>query len=95
MRYGNSSRRLSDAELYVNRDDRPGWPTADERLPDVGDQVYCAQGPGEVIRILGKTSSGSRLIELRLEGMTRGSFFVAGDNVLVDPDQQITDAAAD
>jgi len=85
MRYGNSSRRLSDADLYVNRDERPGWPTADEQLPKVGDQVYCAQGPGEVIRILGKTSSGSRLLELRLDGTTRGSFFAAADNVLVEP----------
>jgi translation initiation factor IF-1 len=69
--------------LRVDPAARPGWRTGVERLPAVGEEVYCTAGVGSVVRILGKTGDGSRLLELRLEGVVRGSFFAAASNVLV------------
>lgn len=85
MGYSNSSRRLSDADLYVNPDARPGWSTGAERVPEVGEQVYCAQGAGTVTRVCGKTGDGSRLLELQLEDPKAKPFFAAASNVLVAP----------
>jgi hypothetical protein len=85
MGYSNSSKRLSDADLYVNPDDRPGWPTGANRVPEVGEEVYCAQGEGTVARVCGKTSDGSRLLELQLKDPKAKPFFAAASNVLVTP----------
>ena len=50
--------------------------------------VYCTEGPAEVIRVLGRTSDGSRLLELRCSARPQ-PFFVSSSNVLVrDPDNQ-------
>jgi hypothetical protein len=51
----------------------------------MGERVYCTQGMAQVVRILGKTGDGSRLLELRLEETQAPPFFVAASNILIDP----------
>ncbi len=80
--HGHTSRRIHPEELKVDATAVPGWESADGRQLAVGDRVYCTDGPGEVVRVLGRTQSGSRLLELRLAGR-RDSFFAASSNVLV------------
>ena len=58
-----------------------GWGAAD-RMPGVGDEVQCVDGVAEVIRILGRTSDGSRLLELKLRGRPSPPYFAAASNVL-------------
>jgi hypothetical protein len=80
-----SFKRIHKAELYVDRDARPGWPTGAERTPTVGEEVYCAGGEGEISAVLGKTGDGSRLVEIRLADPGAKPFFAAASNVLVAP----------
>lgn len=77
------NKRVQNAELYVDSDARPGWVSAHDRLPDVGEAVYCAVGAGEVKAILGKTGDGSRLLEIRLPDAGAKPYFAAASNVLV------------
>jgi hypothetical protein len=84
----DSTRRMSRDELSVRRDAHPDWGTAAERLPALGEEVYCAEGYAEVVRVLGKTGDGSRLLELRIQGVKPHSFFAAASNVLVNPTQR-------
>ncbi|MBI4544200.1 MAG: hypothetical protein HY703_03280 [Gemmatimonadetes bacterium] len=87
MAYGNNSvHRLSPAALRVDPAAYPGSITGAERTPAVGEQVYCTAGPAEVVRVLGKTSNGSRLLELRLADLKLRPFFAAASNVLVAPE---------
>jgi len=79
-----SSRRIHLETLSIDRAAHPGWKTGLEQLPLIGDQVLCTDGLAEVVRILGKTQNGSRLLELRLPER-RDSFFAAASNVLVAP----------
>jgi len=81
---GNSARRIRAEELHVDTDARPDWVSGKERLPKQGGQVFCTAGLAEVVRILGKVSDGSRLLELHLEGVNQ-PFFVAASNVRVPP----------
>jgi hypothetical protein len=76
---------LRDGGLHVDAAARPGWVLGSERDAVVGEVVFTAEGPAEVVRILGKTSTGCRLLELRLEGQPRRAFFAACSNVLVSP----------
>jgi hypothetical protein len=86
MSKNNTSRRIHNTDLFVNSDDRPGWVTANEREPSVGEEVYCAGGAGELAAVLGKTGDGSRLLEIRLAADPKAKpFFAAGSNVLVAP----------
>ena len=85
----DSTRRLSRDELSVRRDVHPDWTTTVERLPAVGEEVFCAEGTAEVVRVLGKTGDGSRLLELRVMGAKPHTFFAAASNVLVSPQQQL------
>jgi hypothetical protein len=83
----NSSRRTPLASLRVAAsEERPDWITATDRLPALGEQVCCTEGMAEVTKILGKTSDGSRLLELVLPERPRHPFFAAASNVLVAPD---------
>ena len=82
---GSRAAGLTPAQQTIDRTARPGWLTAAEMTPRVGDSAYCTAGPGSVIRILGKTGDGSRLIELKLDSGVRDTFFVAGSNVLLAP----------
>ncbi len=79
-----SSRRIHPETLKIDTTAHPGWKTAAEQLPAVGDRVLCTDGMAEVVRLLGRTQSGGRLLELKLEGR-RDSFFAAASNVLIAP----------
>lgn len=68
--------------LRIRSVDPPGWEPAAERVPAVGDIVYCLEGPAEVVKVLGRTSDGSRLLELRVADRKQ-PFFAASSNVLV------------
>jgi hypothetical protein len=79
----NTSRTTRDS-LRISSVEPSGW-RAPERLPAVGEYVYCTDGPAEVVRLLGKTSDGSRLLELRCPDRPQ-PFFAASSNVLVRAD---------
>lgn len=81
----HSATRITAADLHVSRDSRPGWVTGADRIPTVGEEIYCVQGPGEVVRVCGKTGDGSRLLEIRLPSPGARPFFAAASNVLVAP----------
>jgi hypothetical protein len=82
----NSSRRTPLASLRVAAsEERPDWISATDRLPALGEQVCCTEGMAELTKILGKTSDGSRLLELVLPERPRHPFFASASNVLVAP----------
>lgn len=81
----NHTRRVSSAELLVDPEARPGWISGVDRLPAVGEEIFCTEGPAEVVRHLGKTGNGSRLLELKLPRSDAKPFFAAASNVLVAP----------
>ena len=74
--------RLSRDKLRISSVPRPGWQPAEERVPSIGEQVYCTEGPAEVKKVLGRTSDGSRLLELVCVDRDH-PFFAASSNVLV------------
>jgi len=79
---GRPPRRAED--VRVDPILRPGWISGADRLPNPGEDVYCAEGPAEVVRLLGKTESG-RLLELKVADGRRTPFFAAAANILVQP----------
>jgi hypothetical protein len=79
--WANSSRRFRLEELRVDGSDHPEWVSGSDRLPVAGEHVLCTGGMAEVVRILGKTGDGSRLLELRLLDGKHPPFFVAASNV--------------
>jgi len=81
----NSVKRIRDEDLFVQANNRPGWVPAVERIPTVGEEVYCVGGVGEVTAVLGKTGDGSRLLQIRLSDPQARPFFAASSNVLVAP----------
>jgi hypothetical protein len=84
--FGNSSRRISREGLRVTGTaQQPDWVSGTTRMPAVGEQVQCAEGVAEVVRILGKTGDGTRLLELVLPDRPRQPFFAAASNVLIAP----------
>jgi hypothetical protein len=84
--HANSARRITRDDLRVaGSAERPGWIRASERLPAAGEDVMCAEGRAQVVRLLGKTGDGSRLLELALPDRPRQPFFAAASNVLVPP----------
>ena len=78
-------RSLRAEEFRVTPDDRPGWILASEAVPEVGQEVYCAGGPGELVSVHGRTGDGSRLLQIRLEDEAARPFFAAASNVRVAP----------
>lgn len=83
--FGARANRTSPEQLKIDRTARPDWPTGADRTPVVGEEVYCTEGMCSVVRVLGRTGNGSRLLELHLEGLDRKPFFAAASNVLVRP----------
>ena len=69
----------------MDRSARPGWRSGSEQVPAVGQHVYCMGGMAEVMRVLGKTGDGSRLLELRLIDRAAPPFHAAASNVLIAP----------
>ncbi|HEU0055353.1 MAG TPA: hypothetical protein VFQ39_19330 [Longimicrobium sp.] len=84
MSTSNNLRRVGTEDLRVSSEARPGWVLGSERVPGVGETVFCASGEGVVTAVLGKTGDGSRLLQIRLEG-EKPPFFAASSNVLVAP----------
>lgn len=74
--------RVSRESLNVSADDQPGWLAESGRIPTVGEEVLCTEGRAQVARVLGKTSDGSRLLELNIVDRTH-PFFASSSNVLV------------
>ena len=68
--------------LRVSSREPPGWQPASGRVPEVGDVVYCTSGPATVVKVLGRTSDGSRLLELRCADQPQ-PFFASSSNVLL------------
>jgi hypothetical protein len=85
MAKSRGAKSLRAEEFRVSPDDRPGWIRGSLRTPEVGQAVYCAGGPGEVVSVHGKTGDGSRLLQIRLEDEAARPFFAAASNVLVAP----------
>ncbi|MFL5385983.1 MAG: hypothetical protein ACJ8GN_25990 [Longimicrobiaceae bacterium] len=83
----NSSRRIERGSLEVDHDARPGWVTANDRLPEAGEEVFCTGGLAVVTRVLGRTGDRSRLLELKLVEGDGKPFFAAASNVLLPPQQ--------
>lgn len=88
MASGNTVRRLRNTDLKVDATDLPGWHKVPGRTPECGEIVYCTEGMAEVARICGKTSDGSRLLELRLLDRTAPPFFAAASNILSREDKE-------
>ena len=78
----NSSARLKLEALRASSIEMTGWSVSPDRTPMVGDVVQCVDGQAEVVRVHGKTSSGSRLLELRVAGSDGKAYFAAASNVL-------------
>ena len=85
MSKSRGAKSLRAEEFRVSAEDRPGWIRGSVRTPDVGQEVYCAGGPGDVVSVHGKTGDGSRLLQIRLEDESARPFFAAASNVLVAP----------
>lgn len=81
----NNTRRVDPADLHVDGAACPEWPSGGVRVPAVGEQVLCTAGIAEVVKLLGKTGDGSRLLELRLLQAGGKPFFAAASNVRVAP----------
>lgn len=86
MSHSDTSRVPRDS-LRISSLDRPGWHLSPGRVPDPGDHVCCLEGPAEVVRLLGRTSDGSRLLELRCESRPQ-PFFASSSNVLFPSDDE-------
>jgi len=80
MSHADASRVPRDS-LRISSIERPGWHLSPGRVPELGDQIYCVDGPAEVTRLLGRTSDGSRLLELRCESRPQ-PFFASSSNIL-------------
>jgi hypothetical protein len=79
----NDTSRVSRDSVRVASMEPRGWGSAPAgHVPDAGALVYCTEGPAEVVRVLGRTSDGARLLELRCANQAH-PFFAATSNVLV------------
>ena len=78
------SNRAGDSrdDLRISSMEPTGWEPSSGRVPNVGDFVYCTEGPARVVKVLGRTSDGSRLLELRCDGASQ-PFFASSANVLL------------
>ena len=80
MSHPDTSRVRRDS-LRISSVDRPGWEISPGRVPEPGERIWCTEGQAEVVRLLGRTSDGSRLIELRCESRPH-PFFASSSNVM-------------
>lgn len=85
----SNARRLDRETLTVDPEARPGWISGAERTPRAGEEVFCAGGAAQVIKVLGKTSDNSRLLELKLVEGDGKPFFAASSNVMVAPESAV------
>jgi hypothetical protein len=82
----NNMARVPLERIRIGSVERAGWHAGSERIPRVGESVHCIEGEAEVMRVLGRISDGSRLLELRLPERPNVPFFAASSNVLVQAD---------
>ena len=75
--------RVPRDSVRISAVDEPGWEAVAGRIPAVGERVWCVEGPAEVVKLCGRISDGSRLIELRLADRPSTPFFAASSNVLM------------
>ena len=73
-------------DVRVDRAAHPDWVTALDRLPERGEQVHTLEGGATVVKILGKTQGGGRLLELSMHDGRKHPYFAAAANVLVERD---------
>ena len=85
----NINRRLVVQDLRVDSTANPDWVSGLVRVPQPGEQVICAEGRADVVKVLGRTGDGSRLLELALHSGQRAPFFAAASNVLVAPEPPV------
>lgn len=78
-------------DLRVDPDRHPGWTRATERTPSPGELVHTHEGSATVVRVLGRTESGGRLLELSMEDGRSAPFFAAAANVMVRVHDEGTD----
>ncbi len=72
-------------DLRVDAGRCPGSVSGAERLPMAGERVYTTEGTGVVVRLLGRTDSGGRLLELTMDDGRSAPFFASAANVRVPP----------
>lgn len=68
--------------LRVSSMEPAGWCAGDGTVPYVGERVFSVGGEAEVVRVLGRTGDGSRLLELRLANGSKTPYFAASSNLL-------------
>lgn len=82
--------RVRRESLRVSSIERAGWHAGVERLPEIGERVYCVEGSANVVKVLTRLSDGSRLLELSLHDGPKTPYFAASSNVLLrDGDQMV------
>ncbi len=74
--------RVRRESLNIDTIDREGFQVRPDRVPIVGEEVECIEGTATVVRVLGRVSDGSRLLELRVVEKEGPSFFASSHNVL-------------
>jgi hypothetical protein len=77
---GNTARVRREA-LRIDPEGETGWGVS-PLPPTVGDVVKTVEGPGEVVRVLGKISDGTSLLEIRIAQRDGPPYFAATSNVL-------------
>jgi hypothetical protein len=73
-------------DLIVDHMKYPGWVSGMVRLPAPGERVLTNEGLAVVVRVLGKTSVGGRLLELTMDDGRKPAFFASAANVVVPPE---------
>jgi hypothetical protein len=73
--------RVARELLRISSHAREGWEVS-ERTPPVGTEVLSVEGLATVVRVLGRVSDGSRLLELQMVDRDGQPFFAASSNVL-------------
>lgn len=73
--------RLARNRLDISTYEQEGWEVG-EQTPEIGAEVVSIEGPATVLRVLGKVSDGSRLLELEIVDRDGPSFFAPTSNVL-------------
>lgn len=81
MPTANNSSGVQREQLRIRSHPLDGWAVLD-RPPCVGSVVVSVDGYAEVMRVLGRVTDGSRLLELRFLGGERPLYFAAASNVL-------------
>jgi hypothetical protein len=72
-------------DFRVRLTDRPGWVWGTTRVPQEGEEIFCAAGIGTVKELHGKTGDGSRLVQVTLADPKKRPYFAAASNVLLAP----------